>query len=214
LPQLLSIKSARSFIVDLDKIFQILVGNIEDNVSILDYAELLVTLSLNHFYDLLGHIYKYMSAQPDAAKAFSEMEQKLTKSIVSFRSYLYHPPKFARKLEDDFPKELQALSQMMKVMWKNWLNMTESDVVKQAIESNCIPMAHSYFVIVKRMLQKNVKAHFGTVANDWVLELLQQGELTKAQKVFTNLVSHFIGLPVVVSIINYFNFRASPHWKQ
>ncbi|XP_059487739.1 spatacsin [Neocloeon triangulifer] len=181
--------NVEDLIGNLDQIFQSLLTSVEDNVSSLDYAEHLVTLSLNHFYDLLGSIYKIIDSKPENSTPLLQLEQKILKSITTFRSYLYHTPKFAAKVESDsdLPKELQGISQPMKDLWKSWFVMSETEIVKHSIEKNCIPMAHTYFVVAKRALQKNVDRQFEAIANDWILELLRLGELTQAQKVMTNL---------------------------
>jgi hypothetical protein len=190
LPEVVLTSSLNDLIENFEQTFQILVGSVEDNISSLDYAELLATLSLNHFYDLLSLIYKHLDTNPAQAEDFAETEHKLTKCIVDLRSYMYHPPKFAKKIEEEtaVPKELQGMSQEMKEMWKSWLELSDKEIVRQAVEKNCIPIAHTFFVAVKRMLHNNVKAHFEALAHDWILELLRTGELSQAQRVFTSLV--------------------------
>lgn len=184
-------KNLPDLIDNFEQTFQILVGSVEDNISSLDYAELLATLSLNHFYDFLSLVYKHIDANPAQTDDFAETELKLTQCIVNLRSYLYHPPKFANKIDEEsaVPKELQGMSQDMKDVWKSWLELSDKEIVRQAVEKNCIPMSHTYFVTVKRMLHNNVQPHFETLAHDWILELLRTGELSQAQRVFTSLVS-------------------------
>lgn len=175
---------------NFDQTFQILVGSIEDNISSLDYAELLTTLSLNHFYDLLSLVNKHIDACPSQKDDFAEAEHRLSKCVVNLRSYLYHPPKLSKKKDGEFsvPKELQGMSQDLKYVWKSWLELSDEEIVRQAVERNCIPMSHTYFVIAKRMLHNNVGPLFETLAYNWVLELLRTGELSQAQRVFNNLV--------------------------
>ncbi|CAB3377933.1 Hypothetical predicted protein [Cloeon dipterum] len=184
-------KNLTSLCANLEQLLQTLVSSIEDNVSSFDYAESLLTLSLNHFYNLLGSIYKILDSNTKEVDSdlHSSLEKNVMKSVVLLRSFLYHPPKLQSKAESSkpVPKELQELNPLMQEIWNEWSELPEAEIIKQAVEKNCIPIANTYFVKAKRQHQRSFQSLYDRVTNDWVMELLKSGKVDQVKTILTKM---------------------------
>lgn len=174
---------------NVNKLFEMLFSGIEDNLHTLNLAENLVMVSLNHCYDLLSSLYNSASCIDVPQDWVDQVEQRLMKSVVDLRTYLYHaPPPPQEPPTPSIPPELEGLSQTVKEMWQLWQNLPDDEIIYQAIDHGLVPLAQTFFIIAKGKNQAQARELIENTANIWILKLLKECQVSQCQKILFNLV--------------------------
>jgi hypothetical protein len=188
--------------VNFKKLHELLSSGIEDNLHSVQLAENLVTISLNHSYDLLDNLYQ--SYKLHSWNLIELLEQRIMKSVVCLRSYMYHSPETLQeeKVISSLPTQLEGMSSSTIEMWQLWTNLPDEEIIYQAVDHGFIPLAQTFFVSARNKTLKQATEYIETTVNDWVHRLLCEYQLTQCHKIFKNMVTFIYLFVFLICILN------------
>lgn len=150
----------------IDDMFRVVVEyNLENNTEKYEVHQNMLVHCFHHAVFLLDSTYKVMKG-----KLESELFSSLLKNLLTLFDHVKHSDPLATE-------------------WDSWRNMSDVEVVQEAVIEGTVALAHLFLVTNREWAVENVQNKFKETSHSWVVELISMGDLEKAKLILTNLVS-------------------------
>ncbi|XP_067002124.2 spatacsin [Anabrus simplex] len=170
---------------NMEKLFNTIHDAINENPHHATFHEHLVLFSLNHANDLLQFLHENCSNAPSADKV-QELVTSVMYHVVELRHHLYKRGRKGNKEEEEY-HPLNNLKPEVQDLWKRWQSLEDKQIVQDAIFSNNIPLAQVFLISCRGWNKTDFHFAFKEKVHMWVQEVLVEGDIKKAQKIFVNL---------------------------
>lgn len=76
--------------------------------------------------------------------------------------------------------------------WITWSDLTDQEIVKEAVTIGIVPLAHVFFITNRNWTVEEVENQFHSIAHEWIVKFILLNDVEKAMLALKNLVCNFL----------------------